>query len=132
MLTGNLLDYTAYKITDSGAQTMAFFATNKADTASFKVSFGAVSAEIGIKKIDAETGNVIPQAGVVFEISDESGNAVCTVTTDATGTAKTPELEPGRYFVKEIKAPAGYYLVSVSYTHLDVYKRQYQGFRSFS
>lgn len=112
VLTGNLLDYTAYKITDSGAQTMAFFATNKADTASFKVSFGAVSAEIGIKKVDAETGNVIPQAGVVFEISDESGNAVCTVTTDASGTAKTPELEPGKYFVREIKAPTGYYLVS--------------------
>lgn len=112
VLTGNLLDYTAYKITDSGAQTMAFFATNKADTASFKVSFGAVSAEIGIKKVDAETGNVIPQAGVVFEISDESGNTICTVTTDASGTAKTPELEPGKYFVREIKAPTGYYLVS--------------------
>ena len=84
VLTGNLLDYTAYKITDSGAQTMAFFATNKADTASFKVSFGVVSAGIGIKKVDAETGNVIPQAGIVFEISDESGNAVCTVTVSYT------------------------------------------------
>lgn len=38
VLTGNLMDYTAYKITDLGAQTMAFFAVNKADTASFKVA----------------------------------------------------------------------------------------------
>lgn len=112
VLTGNLMDYTAYKITDSGAQTMAFFAVNKADTASFKVRFGSVSAEIGIKKVDAETGNVIPQAGVVFEVSDESGKVVCTITTDASGTASTPDLEPGRYYIREIKAPTGYYLVS--------------------
>jgi hypothetical protein len=32
-LTGNLQDYTAYKITDSGSQNMAFFAVDKADTA---------------------------------------------------------------------------------------------------
>lgn len=112
VLTGNLLDFTAYKITDSGAQTMAFFATSKADTASFSVKFGPVSSKIRIRKADAETGKVIPQAGVVFEIYNEQKSLIDTVTTDASGTAETKAFEPGRYYVKETKAPAGYTIVS--------------------
>lgn len=54
-LTGNLQDYTAYKITDSGSQNMAFFAVDKADTASFTVKFGKVDIKLGTKAQDNKT-----------------------------------------------------------------------------
>ena len=108
-LSGNLQDYTAYKISDSGSQKMAFFAVDKADTASFKVKFGPVSATIKITKVDAETGKKIPQAGVTFDIYDDSGNIVARdVTTESNGIATSPDLEPGKYYVTEVKAPTGY------------------------
>lgn len=112
-LTGNLQDYTAYKITDSGSQNMAFFAVNKGDTASFKVKFGPVSAKIRIHKIDKETGKQIPQAGVTFDVLDAAGNKVATdVKTDAKGEALTKAFEPGTYYVTEVKAPTGYTIVT--------------------
>ena len=56
---------------------------------------------------------------------------VDTVTTGADGTAKSKELYLGKYEVKEVTAPDGMVLNEevhavepVSYTHLDVYKRQ--------
>lgn len=113
VLSGNLQDYTAYKITDSGAQNMAFFAVDKADTASFSVKFGPVSAKIKINKIDAETGKKIPQAGVTFDVYDADGNiAAKSVTTDTSGCAVTKRLELGKYFVSEVKAPSGYTVVT--------------------
>ena len=48
--------------------------------------------------------------------SDKDGIASCTL-----------DLPLGQYYVKELKAPAGFVSsdeVPVSYTHLDVYKRQ--------
>lgn len=112
-LTGNLQDYTAYKISDSGSQNMAFFAVDKADTASFKVKFGPVSAKIGIVKVDAETGKKIPQAGVTFDVYDAAGKLVVDdVKTDASGEALTTRLEPGKYYVSEVKAPTGYTIVT--------------------
>lgn len=113
VLSGNLQDYTAYKITDSGKQTMAFFAVDKADTASFKVKFGPVSAKIKIVKVDKETGKKIPQAGVTFDIRDSKGNAAAEgITTDSSGTAVSERLKPGTYYIREVKAPSGYYLTA--------------------
>ncbi len=113
VLSGNLQDYTAYKITDSGTQTMAFFAVDKADTASFSVKFSPVSAKIKISKVDAETGNRIPQAGVIFDIYDDKNQIVIKgVKTDAGGIAKTDGLAPGKYYVTEVKAPSGYTIVT--------------------
>lgn len=112
-LTGNLQDYTAYKISDSGSQNMAFFAVDKADSASFKVKFGPVSAKIRITKVDAETGKKIPQAGVTFDVYDAAGKKVAeNVATDANGVALTARFEPGKYYVSEIKAPTGYTIVT--------------------
>lgn len=112
VLSGNLQDYTAYKITDSGAQTMAFFAVDKGDSASFKVKFGPVSARIKISKVDVETGKVIPQEGVTFDVYDATGKIVCDdVKTDKNGVAESDRLGIGKYYVSEVKAPTGYVIV---------------------
>ncbi len=54
-LSGNLQDYTAYKITDSGSQNMAFFAVDKADTASFTVKFGPLDIRLQTEAKDSHT-----------------------------------------------------------------------------
>jgi LPXTG-motif cell wall-anchored protein len=54
-LHGNLQDYTAYKITGSGTQNMAFFAVDKSDTASFSVKFGKIPPTIGTKAYSLKT-----------------------------------------------------------------------------
>ena len=73
-----------------------------------------------ILKSDSETGEEI--AGVEFEIVDQLGNVVETITTDADGIARSSELEIGEYnpdgtfnhpytyFVNETKAADGYIL----------------------
>lgn len=53
--SGNLQDYTAYKITDSGSQNMAFFAVDKADTASFTVKFGPLDIRLQTEAKDSHT-----------------------------------------------------------------------------
>lgn len=55
-LSGSLQEYTAYRITDSGAQNMAFFAVDKADTAAFAVRFGKLPPEITTKARSGDTG----------------------------------------------------------------------------
>lgn len=47
-------------------------------------------------------------ANVKFEIYDQAGKKVETVTTDQTGTAKSTFLKPGKYTIKEVSAPTGY------------------------
>ena len=73
-----------------------------------------------ILKSDSETGEEI--TGVEFEIVDQLGNVVETITTDADGIARSSELEIGEYnpngtfnhpytyFVNETKAADGYIL----------------------
>lgn len=65
-LKGNLYDYTAYKITDSGTQNLAFFAVDKPDTAAFTVKFGNVDIDLGTKAQDKNTksnqGTATPDA----------------------------------------------------------------------
>ena len=60
---------------------------------------------IVITKIDADTA--APLAGAVFEISELNGSVINSYTTDATGVVHTETLAPGKYVVKEIKAPEG-------------------------
>ena len=50
----------------------------------------------------------------------KKGALVATLTTDKNGNATKTGLYLGKYTLKETKASTG----SVSYTHLDVYKRQ--------
>ena len=82
-----------------------------------------LKAELTIYKIDKETGNVIPAAGVEFKIKDSSGGYITqTVTyptkyttdvfmTNEEGYVHLPEmLIFGDYSIVEISAPYGYYL----------------------
>ncbi|MHC5409248.1 SpaA isopeptide-forming pilin-related protein [Listeria seeligeri] len=83
----------------------------------------AQRSEIKIVKKDATTGNIIPVAGVEFQILDENGNVITqdinypvpmTLDTFATaddGTLVLPSsLTYGQYYLEEIQAPAGYTL----------------------
>lgn len=59
-----------------------------------------------IRALDRNTNN--PLAGAVFEIYEENGKLVQTVTTDVTGIMTVTNLATGTYLVKEIKGPEGY------------------------
>lgn len=76
-----------------------------------------------IVKKDAETGQIIPQAGVVFELYDDKGQIVkhtlrypetkeiTQFVTGENGIVQLPEkVTTGNYVLKEIKAPSGYFL----------------------
>ena len=63
-------------------------------------------SSIGIFKADAVTGN--PLGNAEYTVKDLSGNVVEVITTDNSGWAYTTKREPGRYFISETKAPAGY------------------------
>ncbi len=79
-----------------------------------------VRGRVVIHKTDEMTGNALE--GAVFELLDESGNVIDTLTTDTTGKAISKEIEFGiygehgiykgshRYTLVEIKAPKGYQL----------------------
>ena len=57
-------------------------------------------------------------AGAEYGVYTDSNcsNKVATLTTNASGNANTVSLNPGRYYVKETKAPKGYYTDSHVYT----------------
>ncbi len=55
-------------------------------------------------------------SGAVFEIRNENGTKVATITTDSGGKAQTDELPLGPYTVKEKTAPTGYQLNAEIYT----------------
>lgn len=57
-------------------------------------------------------------AGAEYGVYTDSNcsNKVATLTTNASGNANTVSLNPGRYYVKETKAPKGYFTDSQVYT----------------
>lgn len=59
-----------------------------------------------IRALDRNTNK--PLAGATFEIYEENGKLVQTVTTDVTGIMTVTKLTAGTYLVKEIKGPEGY------------------------
>ena len=65
-----------------------------------------------IRALDRNTQ--APLAGVIFEIHEENGKLVQTVTTDATGIVTITNLAPGTYLVKEKKGPDGYQIDTAS------------------
>lgn len=77
-------------------------------------------ASIRVVKVDAETGKVIPAAGIQFRVLDEKqnpvqyeqeGKKVAVFETDKTGSCLLPmKLTPGVYYLEEIKPPKGYKL----------------------
>ena len=54
-------------------------------------------------------------AGAVFEVRDQNGTLVDTITTDGTGRAQTKALPLGAYRVKETKAPYGFVIDKSTY-----------------
>ncbi|MGP1405071.1 SpaA isopeptide-forming pilin-related protein [Filifactor alocis] len=69
------------------------------------IPFGSVT----ITKTDADTGELL--GGAEFEVKKPNGAMVGNATkfvTDAKGEVTIPNLEPGSYVIKEIKAPNGY------------------------
>lgn len=61
---------------------------------------------LGIWKFDADTGAGLP--GAVYEVYDDSGFVLCTMTTDSHGYAVSIDLPIGSYHIREIQAPDGY------------------------
>lgn len=61
---------------------------------------------LNILKRDAITGKPLP--GATFEIRSAGGSHVANVVTGVNGYANLPNLKPGSYVVKEIKAPTGH------------------------
>ena len=65
-----------------------------------------------IRALDRNTQ--APLAGVIFEIHEENGKLVQTVTTDAAGIVTVSNLAPGTYLVKEKRGPDGYQIDTAS------------------
>ncbi len=61
-----------------------------------------------IHKLDSATGDALE--GAVFAVTKANGEAVGEYKTGRNGYAVVPELEPGFYTIKEVKAPEGYLL----------------------
>ena len=65
-----------------------------------------------------DTNGCYSLAGAEYGVYTDSNcsNKVATLTTDESGNANTVSLTPGRYYVKETKAPKGYFTDSQIYT----------------
>ncbi len=61
-----------------------------------------------VAKKDKETGKVVKQEGVVFDIYNSSNTKITSITTNSEGIATSGLLDYGTYYVKETKAPDKY------------------------
>lgn len=81
--------------------------TGKGTVSSPEVRARAVTWELGVSK--HEQGSTTKMlSGAVFELADENGKKLATVTTDAKGQASVVGLDSGKYVLTETKAPVGY------------------------
>ena len=78
-------------------------------------------SSIIVHKIDDATGNPLP--GATFLVRSEDGTTVESIVTDATGTAVTKVLKPGRYTVHELVAPDTY-VPTTSYQATEVHNNE--------
>jgi len=92
-----ILDTTIRSVTINTNETTSYVATNNWKQGYIKV----------VKK-DAESGKVVKQAGVVFDIYNSSNQKVTSITTNENGVATSTLLDYGTYYVKENKAPNKY------------------------
>ena len=92
-----ILDTTIRKVTINTNETTSYVATNNWKQGYIKV----------VKK-DAESGKVVKQAGVVFDIYNSNNQKVTSITTNENGVATSTLLDYGTYYVKENKAPNKY------------------------
>ncbi|WP_446897317.1 SpaA isopeptide-forming pilin-related protein [Clostridium sp. LBM24168] len=65
----------------------------------------SIRGKVNVKKTD-KSGN--PLKGAEFTLINSKGNSVKTVVTDENGLAEFTKVNPGKYTVKETKAPSGY------------------------
>lgn len=78
------------------------------ETTSYEATNNWKQGYIKVVKKDAESGKVINQAGVVFDIYNSNNQKVTSITTNANGVATSTLLDYGTYYVKENKAPNKY------------------------
>ena len=64
--------------------------------------------QIKVVKKDGETGKVVEQAGIIFDIYNEKNEKVESIITNDKGVAISKLLDYGTYYVKETLAPNGY------------------------
>jgi len=81
---------------------------NVNETTSYTATNNWKQGYIKVVKKDAESGKVVKQAGVVFDIYNSSNQKVTSITTNENGVATTTLLDYGTYYVKENKAPNKY------------------------
>ncbi|MBQ6950047.1 MAG: Cna B-type domain-containing protein, partial [Clostridia bacterium] len=75
----------------------------------YTITNSAIGGFISLKKVDADNPSTGLQGAVFGVYSDQAcQNKVTEMTTDNNGNAKSIELAPGTYWVKEDKAPNGY------------------------
>jgi uncharacterized surface anchored protein len=71
-------------------------------------------ASLQIIKTDEFNGE--PLSGARFRVTTQSGAFVADITTDASGWASIPSIEPGWYVVSETRAPVGYVISEAART----------------
>lgn len=97
--------FTAYAM-NTGTDTQTVYAMDYRPRGSFVLQKGSSQPEL------SDDNACYSLAGARYGIFTD---AACThsagsVTTDATGSGRSPDLEPGTYYIKELEAPAGYAL----------------------
>lgn len=78
------------------------------ETTSYEATDNWKQGYIKVVKKDVESGKVVKQAGVVFDIYNSNNQKVTSITTNENGVATSTLLDYGTYYVKENKAPNKY------------------------
>ena len=78
------------------------------ETTSYEATNNWKQGYIKVAKKDVESGKVVKQAGVVFDIYNSNNKKVTSITTNENGVATSTLLDYGTYYVKENKAPNKY------------------------
>ncbi len=91
----------------------------------YTITNSAIGGFITLKKVDADNPSTGLQDAVFGVYSDQAcQNKVTEMTTDNNGNAKSIELAPGTYWVKEDQAPAGYTINKTDAVSVTVVKDQ--------
>ena len=117
------------------SQDMAVFGNVSSE--SFSLTFNVIpTSRIKVIKRGETLGVETLLAGSVFEVRTDDGEVITELVTDHNGEAITGKLLPGKYFIKEIKAPKGYVpskeIVEINVNGSDVVKEIYNPHQKIS